>query len=343
MIVVMKKGVTEQDIEGVLERIKTAGFRSNLSRGDERTIIGVIGDDRQVVDASEYEGLSGVAEVLRVLKPFKLASIDFQPSPTVVTIGQGPGAVRIGAGEKVVVMAGPCAVESREQLLEAAQAARAAGARMLRGGAFKPRSSPYSFQGLGEEGLRYLAEGRELTGMPVVTEVMTAEAVPLVEKWADVLQIGARNMQNYNLLQACGKAKKPVLLKRALSGTIEELLMAAEYILASGNPNVILCERGIRTYERATRNTLDLSAVPVLKELSHLPVVVDPSHGTGKRSLVAPMALAAVAAGADGLIIECHPHPEKALSDGPQSLTPRMLATLMEQVGAVARAVGRSV
>jgi 3-deoxy-7-phosphoheptulonate synthase len=214
---------------------------------------------------------------------------------------------------------------------------------LLRGGAFKPRSSPYSFQGLGEEGLQLLARARDLTGLPVVTEVMTVEAVPLVEQYADCLQIGARNMQNYNLLQACGKARKPVMLKRALSGTIEELLMAAEYILAAGNPNVILCERGIRTYERATRNTLDLSAVPVLKELSHLPVVVDPSHGTGKRSLVAPMSLAAIAAGADGVIVEVHPHPERALSDGPQSLTPKMLAELMVRAAAVASAIGRSV
>ncbi len=343
MIVVMKKGISEADVEGVLARIKELDFRANLSRGEERTIIGVIGDDRKVADASEFEGLPGVAEVLRVLKPYKLASLDFHPAPTVVTAGNGAGAVRIGAGERVVVMAGPCAVESQEQVTEVALAAREAGARMLRGGAFKPRSSPYSFQGLGEEGLRMLARGREQTGMPVVTEVMTPEAVPLVEEWADVLQIGARNMQNYNLLQACGRAGKPVLLKRALSGTIEELLMAAEYVLASGNPNVILCERGIRTYEKATRNTLDLSAIPVLKELSHLPVVVDPSHGTGKRSLVLPMALAAVAAGADGLIIECHPHPERALSDGPQSLTPKMLAELMERVSAVAKAVGRSV
>jgi 3-deoxy-7-phosphoheptulonate synthase len=342
VIVVMKKGASEEDIQGVLARIQEAGFRPNLSRGEERTIIGVIGDDRKVADVGLFEALPGVSECVRVLKPFKLASVDFHPEPTVVTVGEGPGAVQLGAG-RVVVVAGPCAVESPEQVAEVARAVRAAGASLLRGGAFKPRTSPYSFQGLGEEGLLILARAREASGLPVVTEVMTPEAVPLVEKFADCLQIGARNMQNYNLLQACGRSRKPVLLKRALSGTIEELLMAAEYVLASGNPNVILCERGIRTYERATRNTLDLSAVPVLHELSHLPVVVDPSHGTGKRSLVEPMALAAVAAGADGLLVEVHPHPERALSDGPQSLTPAMFAALMEKVRAVAGAVGRPV
>jgi 3-deoxy-7-phosphoheptulonate synthase len=240
------------------------------------------------------------------------------------------------------VVAGPCAVESWEQLEAAARAARESGARLLRGGAFKPRTSPYAFQGLGEEGLRLLARARELTGLPVVTEVMSPEAVPLVESYADALQIGARNMQNYDLLRAVGRARKPVLLKRGLSATLEELLMAAEYVVAGGNGRVILCERGIRTYERATRNTLDLAAVPALKDVSHLPVVVDPSHGTGRRSLVAPMALAAVAAGADGLMVEVHPWPDRALSDGPQSLTPAMLADLMVRVRAVARAVGRT-
>jgi 3-deoxy-7-phosphoheptulonate synthase len=342
VIVVMKKGASEEEIKGVISRIKEAGFRPNLSRGEERTIIGVIGDDRRVADEGLFEALPGVQECVRVLKPYKIASRDFHPENTVVTVGKGPGAVQIG-GAAVTVVAGPCAVESWEQLEEVARAARGSGARMLRGGAFKPRTSPYSFQGLGEEGLKLLARAREATGLPVVTEVMTPEAVPLVEDWADCLQVGARNMQNYNLLQACGKARKPVLLKRALSGTIEELLMAAEYILSAGNPDVVLCERGIRTYEKATRNTLDLSAVPVLKELSHLPVLVDPSHGTGKRTLVAPMALAAVAAGADGLLLEVHPHPERALSDGPQSLTPKMLGELMQRLSAVAQAVGRSV
>jgi 3-deoxy-7-phosphoheptulonate synthase len=340
VIVVMKKGASEQDIQGVIASIQEQGFRPNLSRGEERTIIGVIGDDRKVADAGMFETLQGVAECVRVLKPYKLASRDFHPQDTVVKVGQGPGAVEVGA-QRVVVMAGPCAVESLEQVKAVADVARKAGAAMLRGGAFKPRTSPYSFQGLGEEGLKILAKGREASGLPVVTEVMTPEAVPLVEAWADCLQVGARNMQNYNLLQACGRARKPVMLKRGLSGTIEELLMAAEYILDSGNQSVILCERGIRTYEKATRNTLDLSAVPVLKELSHLPVVVDPSHGTGKRSLVEPMALAAVAAGADGLLIEVHPDPQRALSDGPQSLTPAMFAELMPRLQAVARAVGR--
>lgn len=342
MIVVMNQGASDAEIEGVLARIDEAGFRAHRSSGDERTIIGVIGDDRHVADAGMFEALAGVAECVRVLKPFKLASRDFHPQSTVVTIGRGAGACAVG-GPTVPVMAGPCAVESWEQLEEVARAAKASGARVLRGGAYKPRSSPYSFQGLGEDGLKLLARAREVTGLPIVTEVMTVDAVPLVEEYADCLQIGARNMQNYDLLRAVGKARKPVMLKRALSGTIEEWLMSAEYVLAAGNENVILCERGIRTYEKATRNTLDLSAVPVLHELCHLPVVVDPSHGTGKRSLVTPMALAGIAGGADGIIVEVHPHPERALSDGPQSLTPAMFAALMKQAAAVAAAVGRAV
>jgi 3-deoxy-7-phosphoheptulonate synthase len=337
MIVVMKKGAVEAEIEGVAARIRELGFAAHLSRGEERTIIGVVGDDRRVAEEGMFESLPGVAECVRILKPFKLAARDFVASRTVVRIGE----VAVGDRE-IVVAAGPCAVESWEQLEEVALAAKACGASLLRGGAFKPRSSPYSFQGLGEEGLKLLARAREATGLPVVTEVMTPEAVPLVERYADCLQIGARNMQNFNLLQACGKAARPVLLKRGPSATLEELLMAAEYILSSGNRDVILCERGLRTFERATRNTLDLSAVAVLTEWSHLPVIVDPSHGTGHRSLVAPMARAAIACGADGLILEVHPHPERALSDGPQSLTPQMLAETMEGVGAIARAVGRA-
>jgi 3-deoxy-7-phosphoheptulonate synthase len=332
MIVVMKMGATEAEIDGVEARIRELGFTPHLSRGEERTIIGVVGDDRRVAEEGMFEGLPGVAECVRILKPFKLASRDFVAGRTVVPIGDG----------QIVVAAGPCAVESWEQLEEVAYAAKACGAKLLRGGAFKPRTSPYSFQGLGEEGLKLLARARERTGLPVVTEVMTPEAVPLVEAYADCLQIGARNMQNFNLLQACGKAKKPVLLKRGPSATLEELLMAAEYILSSGNRNVILCERGLRTFERATRNTLDLSAVAVLKEWTHLPVIVDPSHSTGRRSYVAPMARAAVACGADGLLIEVHPHPDRALSDGPQSLTLEMLAETMEGVAAIARAVGRA-
>ena len=341
MIVVMKKGAAEREIAAVVARVEELGFRADPSRGEERTVIGVIGDDRKIAEAGPFESLPGVAEVIRVLRPYRLVSRELHPESTLVTVGEGKGAVTFG-GSEVPVVAGPCAVESWEQLEAAARAARESGARMLRGGAYKPRTSPYAFQGLGEEGLRLLARARELTGLPVVTEVMSPEAVPLVESWADALQVGARNMQNYDLLRAVGRARKPVLLKRGLSATLEELLMAAEYVLAGGNGRVILCERGIRTYERATRNTLDLAAVPVLKEVSHLPVVVDPSHGTGKRSLVAPMALAAVAAGADGLIVEVHPRPDRALSDGPQSLDPAQLAELMVKVRAVARAVGRS-
>jgi 3-deoxy-7-phosphoheptulonate synthase len=341
MIVVMRMGASDVEIDGVASRIRELGFTPHLSRGAERTIIGVVGDDRRVAEGGMFEALPGVAECVRILKPFKLTSRDFVAGRTVVRIGEGPGAVPIGERE-IVVIAGPCAVESWEQMEEIAVAAKACGVKILRGGAFKPRTSPYSFQGLGEEGLKLLARARERTGLPVVTEVMTPEAVPLVERYADCLQIGARNMQNFNLLQACGKSVKPVLLKRGLSATLEELLMAAEYILSSGNRNVILCERGIRTFERATRNTLDLSAVAVLREWSHLPVMVDPSHGTGQRSLVPPMARAAIACGADGLIIEVHPHPDRALSDGPQSLTPAMLVQTMKEVAAIARAVGRA-
>jgi 3-deoxy-7-phosphoheptulonate synthase len=274
--------------------------------------------------------------------PFPLASRALHPEGTLVTVGKGASAVVFG-GARVPVIAGPCAVESWDGLAAVAHAARSAGARLLRGGAFKPRTSPYAFQGLGEEGLRLLARARDETGLWVVTEVITPEAVPLVAEYADVLQIGARNMQNFELLRACGRTRRPVVLKRALAGTVEELLLAAEYVLAAGNADVILCERGIRTFEQATRNTLDLSAVPVLKELSHLPVIVDPSHGTGRRSLVAPMALAAVAAGADGLLVEVHADPERALSDGAQSITPAMLAELVPRVRAVSQAVGRTV
>jgi len=341
VIVVMKMHASEAEIEGVLARVRELGFAPHLSRGEERTIIGIVGDDRRAADAGMFEALPGVAECIRVLKPFKLASRDFTPVSTVVEVGEASNAVAVGA-RQIVIAAGPCAVESWEQLEEVAAAAKSCGVRLLRGGAFKPRTSPYSFQGLGEEGLKLLARVREVTGLPVVTEVMTPEAVPLVERYADCLQIGTRNMQNFNLLQACGRAKKPVLLKRGLAATIEEFLMAAEYILASGNPNVILCERGVRTFERATRNTLDLSAVPLLKQWSHLPVIVDPSHGTGMSSLVPPMARAAIACGADGLLIEVHPHPERALSDGPQSLTPELLAETLAGVGAVAAAVGRT-
>jgi 3-deoxy-7-phosphoheptulonate synthase len=282
--------------------------------------------------------MSGVERTVPILRPFKLASRDFHPKDTVIKLN----GVSIG-GDQVVVIAGPCAVESREQLLETAHAVKEAGAQGLRGGAYKPRTSPYSFQGLGEEGLKLLAEAREETGLLVVTEVMEPDLVPLVSTYADIMQIGARSMQNYALLHAVGEAQKPVLLKRGMMSTMEELLMSAEYILSHGNERIILCERGIRTFETYTRNTLDVSAVPLLKQLSHLPVVADPSHGTGKWELVEPVTRAAVAAGADGLLIEVHPHPEKAMSDGAQSLKPERFATLMEHLNAIAEAVGRTV
>ncbi len=337
MIIVLSSTATPAQSDAVLERIQSLGFRPHVVRGEERTIIGVIGDDRRA-EPAQFENMPGVDQVLPVLRPFKIAAREMAHGPTVVQVSPK---VAFG-GNEVVVAAGPCAVESREQLFASADGAQAAGAAMLRGGAFKPRTSPYAFQGLGELGLEFLDEARTRTGLPYVTEVMTPSAVEQVAAHADMLQIGARNMQNYDLLREVGRQKKPVLLKRALSGTIEELLMAAEYVLAGGNSGVVLCERGIRTFEKATRNTLDLSAVPVLKEWSHLPVVVDPSHGTGKRSLVLPMALAAVAAGADGLLIEMHPQPDRALSDGPQSLTPEGFADLMRRVRAVAAAVSRT-
>lgn len=338
MIVVLSSRAGERELNGVVERIERLGLESHVSAGTERTIVAVIGDARSVETAS-LELLPGVERVISIGRPYRLAAREATDGPTKVIAG--PEA--IFGGEAIVVAAGPCAVESREQLLGAARGVKPAGARMLRGGAYKPRTSPYTFQGLGDEGLSLLAEARAETGLPVVTEVMTPSAVPIVAESADMLQIGARNMQNYDLLREVGRTRKPVLLKRALSGTLEELLMAAEYVLAGGNPNVVLCERGIRTFEKATRNTLDLGAVALLKEWTHLPVVVDPSHGTGKRSLVAPMSLAAIAAGADGLLIEVHPNPEQALSDGPQSLTPAAFRELMERCRPVAAAVGRSI
>jgi 3-deoxy-7-phosphoheptulonate synthase len=335
MIVVMKQGATHAQIVNVTARIEQFGCQVHISEGEERTIIGVIGNGRPL-DREPIERMDGVERTVPVLMPFKLASRDFHPQDTVVPIN----GVSVG-GKKLVVMAGPCAVEGREQLLETAQIVKDAGAQMLRGGAFKPRTSPYSFQGLGEEGLQILAAAREETGLPVVTEVMAPEQVPLVTTYADILQIGARNMQNYALLHAVGEAQRPVLLKRGMMSTIEELLMSAEYILSHGNDRVILCERGIRTFETYTRNTLDISAVPLLKQLSHLPVIVDPSHGTGKWELVEAVSKAAVAAGADGLLLEVHPHPSRALSDGAQSLKPGTFSRLMADLQAVAQAVGR--
>jgi 3-deoxy-7-phosphoheptulonate synthase len=336
MIIIMKMGASQNQIDSVVQRVEGLGFQSHLSRGEERTIIGVIGDERPV-DKDSLGRMGGVERVVPILRPFKLASRDFQPSDTVFQLnGHSIG------GQRVIVMAGPCAVESRDQIIETAHTVKEAGAHLLRGGAFKPRTSPYSFQGLGEEGLKYLAEAREATGLAIVTEVMAPEQVPLVAGYADVLQLGTRNMQNYALLHAVGESGKPVLLKRGMMSTIEELLMSAEYILSHGNRRVMLCERGIRTFETYTRNTLDINAVPVLKELTHLPVIVDPSHATGKWRLVNATSKAAVAAGADGLIIEVHPHPELAVSDGAQSLRPTRFAELMDQLRPIAEAVSRT-
>ena len=337
MIIIMKHGATEEQLNAVVSRVEQLGCKTHLSQGEEVTIIGIIGD-RRALDRHQLERMDGVERTVLILRPFKLASRAFHPEDSVVRVN----GVAIG-GREMVVMAGPCAVESREQLIETAVAAKKAGARVLRGGAFKPRTSPYSFQGLGEEGLRLLAEARDATGLPVVTEVMDPQLVPLVARYADILQIGARNMQNYALLHAVGEAQWPVLLKRGMMSTIEEWLMAAEYILSHGNERVILCERGIRTFEHYTRSTLDISAVPVVKQLSHLPIIVDPSHGIGKWEMVGPIARAAVAAGADGLMIEVHPHPEQALSDGAQSLKPERFASLMGELRKVADAVGRTV
>jgi 3-deoxy-7-phosphoheptulonate synthase len=336
MIVIMKQGATGAQIANVTARVEQLGCHVHISEGKERTIIGIIGNGRPL-DREQIERMDGVERTVPILRPFKLASRDFHPQDTVVVVN----GVSIG-GRQLVVMAGPCAVESREQLLETAHIVKEAGAHILRGGAFKPRTSPYSFQGLGEAGLRLLAEAREETGLPIVTEVVDPQMVPLVTTYADILQIGARSMQNFALLHAAGEAQRPVLLKRGMMSTVEELLMSAEYILSHGNDRIILCERGIRTFEPYTRNTLDISAVPLLKQLSHLPVVVDPSHGTGKWELVEPVSRAAVAAGADGLIIEVHPRPEEALSDGAQSLKPARFAALMRSLQPVAEAVGRT-
>ncbi|HEY8909973.1 MAG TPA: 3-deoxy-7-phosphoheptulonate synthase [Desulfosporosinus sp.] len=326
MIIILKKGATVEQIEEVSARLTEEGLKIHLSQGVEKTIMGAIGD-RQRIEALDLEALPWVEKVVPILAPYKLVSREFHPANTIIRVG----GQEIG-GDTVHVMAGPCAVESRAQILETAQAVRKAGATFLRGGAFKPRTSPYSFQGLEEEGLRYLAEARDQTGLLVITEVIDAQDVSLVAEYADVLQIGARNMQNFVLLKEVAKCGKPVLLKRGPSATLEEWMMAAEYIMAGGNYQVMFCERGIRTFETYTRNTLDLSMVPALHALSHLPVIVDPSHGTGRRSLVHPMAKAALAAGADSLIVEVHPHPEKAVSDGKQSLTPELFQIMMDDL-----------
>jgi len=337
MIIVVKPNATEAEIDHIIKKIRDHGLQAHVSKGTERTIIGAIGDEA-ILQSVPLEAIPGVEKVLPILKPFKLASWEFRKEKTVITVGSQT----IG-GPRIAVMAGPCAVENKTLMVEIALACKQAGANFLRGGAFKPRTSPYAFQGLEEEGLKYLSEARERTGLPIVTEVMDPRDIELIARYADVLQIGARNMQNFRLLKEVGLCKKPILLKRGISATIKEWLMSAEYIMAGGNHDVILCERGIRTYETATRNTLDLSAVPVLKQMTHLPVIVDPSHAVGKWDLVAPMAKAAIAAGADGLIIEVHSNPEEALCDGEQSLKPKSFKQLMEEMRPIAKAVGREI
>jgi 3-deoxy-7-phosphoheptulonate synthase len=336
VIIVMEANAGKDKLGAVMERIESLGYRPHVIKGSERNVIGVVGDDRPV-DAEVFEVLPGVERVIRILHPFKLASREFHPEDRVIRF---PNGAQLG-GAGILVMAGPCAVESKEQLQEAAESVAAAGVRVLRGGAFKPRTSPYSFQGLGEKGLLMLREVADQLGMAVVTEVITPEDVCLVAEHADMLQVGARNMANFSLLRAVGDSGQPVLLKRGLGSTIDELLQAAEYILAHGNDQVAVCERGIRTFESSTRFTLDINAIPVLKQMSSLPVVVDPSHSTGRADLVAPIARAGVAAGADGVLIEVHPDPAEALSDGAQSLDPTAFARLMEDVRRVAEAVGR--
>jgi len=340
VIVVMLPSATAEQTDRVVGEVRSRGLEAHVSRGEKCTVIGVVGNTADI-DPEDLGALPGVERVVRVMKPYRLAHREAQPGGTRVTVRWNGGSVTVG-GKEIVLAAGPCAVEDEQGLLETARAVRRSGAVMLRGGVFKPRTSPYSFQGLGREGLLMLARAREETGLAIVTEVMAPEQVPLVAAYADMLQIGTRNMFNYPLLKAAGRTSRPVLLKRGMMATVEEWLLAAEYILAEGNPNVILCERGIRTFEGFTRNTLDLSAVPVVKSLSHLPVWVDPSHGTGRADLVIPMARAAVAAGADGLLVEVHGSPAAARSDGAQSLTPDQFDRLVEECRAVAGALGRS-
>jgi 3-deoxy-7-phosphoheptulonate synthase len=336
MVIVMQRGASEQQIEKVTNRLVRDGFDVHRSNGVERTILGVVGG--KIVDSRDYELLDGVKEVIRITQPYKLPSRTFKPEGTVVQVGE----VAIG-GKNVVVMAGPCTVESVEQIEAAADAVQAVGIRIMRGGAFKPRTSPHSFQGMGEAGLKILHAAARRRDMYVVSEIMDHTQIPVFLDYVDVLQVGARNMQNFNLLRELGKTQKPVLLKRGMSATIEELLLAADYIMTGGNHQVILCERGIRTFENYTRNTLDLSAIPVVQKLSHLPIIVDPSHGTGRRDKVSPMARAAVAAGGDGLLIEVHPDPDNALCDGAQSLFPDQFCQLMQELKLIAVAVGRTI
>jgi 3-deoxy-7-phosphoheptulonate synthase len=336
VLIVMDRTASGGDVERVVAAAERLGLKAHPIPGAQRTAIGITGN-KGTVGPAAFENLPGVLEVIRVSHPYKLVSREFHPEDTIVSVGGVP----VG-GAAIVVMAGPCAVESLEQTLAIATAVKAAGAHLLRGGAYKPRTSPYSFQGLGEEGLKILAEARDATGLPVVTEVLDTSTVDLVARWADCLQIGARNMQNFELLKLAGRSGKPVLLKRGMSATLEEFLLAAEYVLAEGNPNVILCERGVRTFNDFTRNTLDLAVVPAVERLSHLPIFVDPSHGTGRRDKVLPMSLASIAAGADGVAIEVHHRPAEALSDGPQALTPELFENLMAKARPVAAAVGRS-
>ena len=331
MVVIMNADATQADIEGVISAIEEKGLEAKVMEGAHQKIVGVIGDKTKLA-ATPLDAMHGVETTVAISKSYKRASREFHPAATVVDIR----GIKIGDGTPVV-MAGPCAVESREQLLETAQLVKEGGAQFIRGGAYKPRTSPYAFQGLEEKGLKYLAEAREKTGLAVVTEVTVVEAVDTVAAYADLLQVGARNMQNFGLLKAVGRAGKPVMLKRGLAATIDEWLNAAEYIMNEGNPNVILCERGIRTYETYTRNTFDISAIPAIKHLSHLPIIADPSHGTGKWRMIKPVSLASIAAGADGLIIEVHPNPARALSDGPQSLTPENYRDLMASVQKLSR------
>ena len=339
-IIVLKPSATEDDLRRIVKKLEGRGLKANISKGTERTVIGVIGDTSKIAEEEEnaIRVMPGVEDVMRILKPYKLASRDFKAEDTTINIRGN-----VIGGRKIQVIAGPCAVENRTMIVSIAEKVKNAGASFLRGGAFKPRSSPYSFQGLREEGLKYLSEAREKTGLPIVTELMDPRDIEIVIRYSDIVQIGTRNMQNFSLLLEVGKCDKPILLKRGLSATIKEWLMAAEYIMSRGNQKVILCERGIRTFETATRNTLDLSAVPLLKQLTHLPVVVDPSHGVGKWDLVAPMSKAAVAAGADGLVIEVHTNPEEALSDGEQSIKPSAFKKLMDELKPIAIAVGRKI
>lgn len=338
MIIVLKPDATKEEIGHITRKVESLGLKPWISSGVERTIIGVIGEE-DILRSLPLEGFPGVEKVLSILKPYKLASLDYKGEPSRIDLGNG---LTIGGG-KVIVMAGPCSVESREMILDIAENVKKSGASVLRGGAFKPRTSPYSFQGLGEDGLKYLAEARERTGLLIVTEIMDLRNLDMFLRYADIIQIGARNMQNYDLLKEVGKVDRPVVLKRGMANTVKELLMSAEYVLSGGNDKVILCERGIRTFEDFTRFTLDLNAVPAIKSVSHLPVIVDPSHGTGKWDMVKAMSLAAVACGADGILVEVHHNPEEAFSDGDQSLLPAVFDDLMKSLSGVADAMGRSI